>query len=206
MKRSRLTRKDVVDAAFRVLAEVGLEQLTLRAISRELDVYLNSVSWQVKSKAQLLAWMADDILSQVDIESLPEDSTDRVFEIMKRYRAALLAYRDGARLVAGTTSLGVGTLALGEQLVAALLQISGEPRDASHAFWSLAYFTLGLTEEEQASATDIDAAREALTELEHYPALTEAAAFLADQDFETRFSFGIRAILAAVSSRVTSTP
>jgi TetR/AcrR family tetracycline transcriptional repressor len=94
----RLTQDDVIAAAFSTLESEGLERLSLRGVARTLDAHLNSVSWQVKTKQALIETMADTIIGSVDTDDLPADPVERVRVVATRYRAAMLAHRDGGRL------------------------------------------------------------------------------------------------------------
>jgi AcrR family transcriptional regulator len=111
----------VVEAALALLDEEGWDAVTLRAVSRRLGVRLNTVSWHVKSKARLRELMADAIIAGVSLDSLPAGWRERATVLSGRYRAALLARRDGARLVAGTFTAEPATLRVAEALSRALL-------------------------------------------------------------------------------------
>ncbi|MFF1355416.1 hypothetical protein [Streptomyces sp. NPDC058297] len=60
------------------------------------------MSWYVKTKQTLIETMADTIVGTVDVTGLPAEPIERLRTVAGRYRAALLAHRDGGRLVAGT--------------------------------------------------------------------------------------------------------
>lgn len=192
----RLTQDDVIEAAFTTLEEEGLEGLSLRGVARTLSTHPNSVNWQVKTKQALIDTMADAIVGQVETDGLPDDPTERVRVIATRYRAAMLAHRDGGRLVAGTFTGTGKTLRVAEAVVGALLEAGYPEADASRLCWSIVYFTLGLTQEEQTPAAD---ARGRLVELlgtGAYPALAKVGvSLLADDSFDARFDYGIARLL-----------
>ena len=71
MVQRRRDLEEVLRAGFDLLDADGLEALTLRGIARHLDAHLNSVSFQVKTKARLLDLMADRVLSHVSLAQLP---------------------------------------------------------------------------------------------------------------------------------------
>lgn len=192
---------DVLDAAFALLDEEGLDALTLRAVARRLDAHLNTVSFQVKTKARLLELMADAVLAQLSLADLPEPPVERVREIAARYRAALLSRRDGARLVAGTSVFDRHTLTIGEAIIQALLDAGLGGLEATRVFWGVAYLTLGLTQEEQdASPGAADRLREALATGD-YPAIASVAGPLVDDGFENRFHDGITRLLVGIDRR-----
>ena len=195
MATRRRGQKDVVDAALGILDEVGLDALTLREVARRLDAHLNTVSFQVKTKARLLELMADTIMGTLTLEDLPADPLERVEEIFRRYRRALLSYRDGARLVAGTNVVEQNTLRVGDAIVEALLDADVEPGVAASTFWGMHYFLLGLVEEEQSD--DVAARAEFVGRMsaEQYPALVRVQDELMSTSFEERFDFGIDAFI-----------
>lgn len=147
---TRLGPGTVVRAGLELLDEKGADGLSIRGIADRLGVRMNTVLWHAKTKARLLELMADAILAEVPVEGLPEPWEPRVRELFHRYRRALLAHRDGARIVAGTYAAEPATLRFAELLVEALLAGGLREREAVWTCWTLVYFTLGLSQEEQA--------------------------------------------------------
>jgi TetR/AcrR family tetracycline transcriptional repressor len=192
----RWTQDDVIEAAFTTLEEEGLERLSLRGVARTLGAHLNSVSWQVKTKRALIETMADTIIGSVGIDDLPANPVERVRVIATRYRAAMLAHRDGGRLVAGTFTGTGKTLRVADAIVGALLEAGYPEADAARLCWAIVYFTLGLTQEQQTPSGD---PRGDVTELlgtGAYPALAKVGVtLLTDDSFDDRFAYGIARLL-----------
>ena len=192
----RLTLDDVIAASFRTLEEDGLDRLSLRGVARRLDAHLNSVSWQVKTKQALIETMADTIVGTVRTDDLPADPVERVRVVATRYRAAMLAHRDGGRLVAGTFTGTGNTLRVADVVVGALLEADYPEPDAARLCWALVYFTLGLTQEQQTSPADPDINADTVTDTGLYPALAKVGPGLLFRDsFNERFDFGIARLL-----------
>ena len=192
------TRRDeIVREALTLLNESGLEAVTLREIARRLEVRLNTVSWHVKTKAGLRDLMAEAILSEVDLNKLPKAPRQRVTELASRYRRAMLAYRDGARVVAGTMVSEPATLGLAEEIVGTLLASGLTEEAAASTCWTIAYFTLGLTQEEQDLPSAADATERAaqIRDDARYPSLRRVLPTLLDEAFDQRFEFGLNLIL-----------
>jgi len=192
----RWTQDDVIEAAFTTLEEEGLERLSLRGVARTLGAHLNSVSWQVKTKQALIDTMADTIVGSVGTDDLPANPVERVRVIAVRYRAAMLAHRDGGRLVAGTFTGTGKTLRVADAIVGALLEAGYSEADAARLCWAIVYFALGLTQEQQ---TPSDTPRGQVTELlatGAYPALAKVGlATMLDDSFDARFDYGIARLL-----------
>lgn len=195
--RPRVSPEAVVQAALGLLDERGVEAVSMRAIADRLGVRMNTVLWHAKTKDRLGELMADAIVGTAGLDGLPDDWAECVRELARRYRRALLAHRDGARVVTGTYSAEPATLGFAERMIQALLDGNLAEREASWACWTIVYFTLGLVQEEQALHTADSA--QLLPELSaaQYPALSRVAQYLtADrEDFEQRFTFGISLIL-----------
>ncbi|GGS45786.1 TetR/AcrR family transcriptional regulator C-terminal domain-containing protein [Streptomyces griseoviridis] len=191
----RLAPDTVVRAALDLLDEKGLEALSARAVADRLGVRMNTVLWHVKTKARMLDLMADAVVGEAPLDGLPDEPRERAREVVRRYRRALLAHRDGAALVVGTYVAEPHTLRLAETLVAALLDAGLDERGAAWTTWTVLYFTLGLTQEQQAAERmSGDRLERAVTEAGH-PALHRVLGHLASGSFEERFEYGLDAVL-----------
>jgi TetR/AcrR family tetracycline transcriptional repressor len=189
----RWTQDDVLAAAFANLEQEGLEKLSLRGVARTLGAHLNSVSWYVKTKQSLIEMMADTIVGTVRVDDLPADPVERARTVVGRYRAAMLSHRDGGRLVAGTFTGTGKTLRVADAVVGALLDAGYPERDAARLCWALVYFTLGLTQEQQASPPKPGANP---VDLDTYPALAKVGERLLVHDtFDARFDYGLNRLL-----------
>ncbi|WP_405578578.1 TetR/AcrR family transcriptional regulator C-terminal domain-containing protein [Streptomyces sp. NBC_01092] len=193
----RLEPATVIRAALELLDEKGLDALSTRAVADRLGVRMNTVLWHVKTKARMLELMADAVVGEIPLDGLPDSPGPRAREVVRRYRRALLAHRDGAALVVGTYAAEPHTLRLAETLVAALLEGDLSEREAAWTTWTLIYFTLGLAQEEQAAAQQpsVDRLADAVSSTAH-PALHRVLGHLASESFDERFEFGLNSILA----------
>ncbi|MEU5873544.1 TetR/AcrR family transcriptional regulator C-terminal domain-containing protein [Glycomyces sp. NPDC047369] len=101
----QLERSAIVDATLAVLDERGLDALSLHAIAKHLGVRQPALYHHFPSKAALLDAAAAAVLDRRHTERLPRGG-DTWQEFLTRnarsLRAALLAVRDGARLIAAT--------------------------------------------------------------------------------------------------------
>jgi TetR/AcrR family tetracycline transcriptional repressor len=190
------SQADVVRAALEILDEQGAAGVSLRAIAGRLGVRMNTVLWHTKTKARLEELMADAIVAGASLADLPEQWRDRAAEIARRYRAALLSHRDGALVVAGTYAAEPATLALAEALVAALLDGGRPEREAAWTCWSIVYFVLGLTQEEQALPGAVPARLARALAEGSYPALQRVMPQLTASSFGERFEHGLRLLLS----------
>ncbi|WP_405655968.1 TetR/AcrR family transcriptional regulator C-terminal domain-containing protein [Streptomyces sp. RK9] len=205
--RAGLTPGAVARAALDVLADKGADGLSVRATAERLGVRMNTVLWHAKTKARLLELMADAIVAEISLDGLPDEWRARARELMRRYRSALLAHRDGARIVAGTYAAEPATLRFAETLTTALLAGlqadrtdpadaagpagAAREREAAWTAWSLLYFVLGLTQEEQSLPETPDPRFTHALESGEYPSLRRLAPYFRDPSFDGRFEHGL---------------
>jgi len=115
----RYRREDVVARALQVLDDYGLADLTMRRLGTALGVRPSALYHHFANKQSLLAAVADEILLRGRHE--PSGAWDvRVTGICTDLRDSLLAYRDGAEVVATVWAFGLGATQPHDDLVAAL--------------------------------------------------------------------------------------
>ncbi|MFF1278028.1 TetR/AcrR family transcriptional regulator C-terminal domain-containing protein [Streptomyces marokkonensis] len=158
---------------------------------------MNTVLWHVKTKARMLELMADAVLAGVSYDDLPDAPLERARELAGRYRRTLLAHRDGAALVTGTYPAEPNTLRFADRLIDALLDAGADERQAAWTVWTINYFILGLTQEEQAAPDEGDERLARVVKPGTHPALQRVMPHLR-QDFDERFTFGLEAILSQI--------
>ncbi|MBB4897383.1 TetR/AcrR family transcriptional regulator [Streptomyces griseomycini] len=151
-RRAPLDRRRVVDTALRLLNEVGLEGLTLRTIARELDVKAPALYWHFKDKQALLDEMATEMYRRmVAGTALDPDDTwrERLLKANRGLRAALLGYRDGARVFSGSRFTGTEHAEQMEDVLRLLTAAGLTLAQAARATSTTYLYTLGFVTEEQ---------------------------------------------------------
>lgn len=146
----RHQRHDVVERAVDVLDRFGLADLTMRRLGSELGVQPSALYHHFSNKQSLLAAVADELLRRGE-RPLPEGPWDaRVAAVCAQLRDAMLAYRDGADVVATVHAFGLGASAPYDALVGALAD-AGFPAELSRtAARTLLHFVFGHAADEQA--------------------------------------------------------
>ena len=145
---NKLQREAVIRTALELLNDVGMEGLTTRRLAERLGVQQPALYWHFKNKRALLDALAEAMLTINHTHSTPRDDDDwRSF--LKgnacSFRRALLAYRDGARIHAGTRPAA-------PQMEKADAQL----RFLCDALMAISYFTVGAVLEQQASEADAE--------------------------------------------------
>ncbi len=195
-----LRRADVVDGAVKLLDAEGLDGLTTRKLGAALNVQGPALYRHFPSKEALLDAIADRLVEGLG-DPLPDGTWDEQLTVIaERMREALLAHRDGARVVAGTFVTGGNTL-LGARVIFGILEKAGFP--AQRAGWivfALGYYVLGHTIEEQAQADLVangtwPARLAAISDRSDTGYMRTAAAATFTADPAERFAYGLRAFL-----------
>ena len=75
---SGLNRQAVVDAALELLAESGIDGLSMRGLADRLGVKAASLYWHVRDKQHLLELLAEALLDGVTVPSAPFDWREKV--------------------------------------------------------------------------------------------------------------------------------
>ena len=120
MSASRYHKSDVLEAALKLLDELGLPDLTMRKLAASLDVQPSALYWHYPNKQSLLAEVSNTIVAFM--RPVPEAATWQETVKLKAlsFRDALLAFRDGAEVVSSTMALGLGATAALERIESAI--------------------------------------------------------------------------------------
>jgi AcrR family transcriptional regulator len=151
--RAQLTRSAIIDAAFEQLAETGLDGITARALAARLGVRAGALYYHFRDMADLQDEMASRVLATLLADPVPDGPADDWRELLRagghRTREILLSFRDGAKLVAGTTLVDDTALRGLEAPVRVLVAAGMTPLDAQRALQSVNAYVTGFVIEEQ---------------------------------------------------------
>jgi AcrR family transcriptional regulator len=142
----------VAETALRILDDYGLPDLTMRRLAAALDVQPSALYWHFPNKQTLLAELADRIVGRAAAPAAATEDADwpeRVRAEAAALRDALLAYRDGAEVVASTAALGLGAAPAQRRLEAAVRSGGFDAETADRAATALLHFVLGHVSHEQ---------------------------------------------------------
>ncbi len=204
-----LRKATVVEGAVRFLDAEGLDALTMRKLGAALNVHGGALYRHFPSKEALLDAVADKIVEGVDAPLPDVPWRDQVHILSDRLRAAMLAHRDGARVVSGTFAPGANTIAATDLAVQVLCAAGLEPAQAGCLAFALFYYVLGHTIEEQAltrAAPDDDwRSRNARFKAQVSPLYVTALEALTGTDPAQRFKFGLSTFIEGVASQIPRT-
>ena len=198
---AKLDKDQVIDNALILLNEVGMDGLTTRKLAQKLGVEQPTLYWHVKNKRALLDALAETILKQHHHHVLPlsdESWQDFLRNNAISFRKALLMYRDGGKIHAGTRP-SEAQLETSEQQLQFLCNVGFSLSQAVYALSSLAHFTLGSvleTQEHQASQQEREKAQ--FDAIVYPPLLAQAVAIMDNDNGEAAFLFVLDVMISGL--------
>ncbi|MER6024805.1 TetR/AcrR family transcriptional regulator C-terminal domain-containing protein [Streptomyces sp. NPDC001851] len=208
-KRAPLDRRRVAGTALRLLNEVGLDGLTLRAIAKELDVKAPALYWHFKDKQALLDEMATEMYRRMlaGVALDPADTwQERLLRTNRGLRAALLGYRDGAKVFSGSRFTGTDHAAQLEANLRLFTDAGFTLVQAVHAGRTATAYTIGFVTEEQGVVPLPGERREGYDveqrarRMAGYPLAAEAGQLLFD-GYDEQFEEGLALVVAGIGAR-----
>lgn len=205
--RPRLDRRGIVAATLEVLDERGLDGLSSHAVAARLGVRQPALYHHFQDKAELLAAAAAEVLDRWHTERLPEpdEQWDAFLERNARsMRRAMLAVRDGARLIssAGSRAPNPGN---------ALAQLSHLERhgfsgpNAALAYIAVARYTIGSTLEQQTARDGSTILVPDPGEVDGADRLAHIAHTIGELGPEHEFGVGLAALVHGLGSTLRAT-
>ena len=187
----------------------------MRRLAERLDVKAASLYWHVHDKDDLLELLADAISAEIR----PPDANLPWREALERMawevRRVYLSHRDAAQVLAATIPLGPNRFRMMELSFAELLKAGFSPQETVYAAFILNDFlTQFVIEERRAEANAAHVAHDDhdlfadfgkyLKSLptDTYPSLVLLADYMAENDAEPRFRFGLATLLDGLEQRL----
>jgi AcrR family transcriptional regulator len=185
--RRTLTRERVVDQALTLIAQEGVEALTMRTLGARLGVVPGALYRHVRGKEQLQDLIVDGVLAEVDCDidrALPW--TEQIKVLAHRLRKVLEDHPGIAGLLKTRDPLGPHSLALAEAFLLPLHSAGFPHREAGHAFFLLVDYTLGF----EVSSTRISVNEQRVQDAATRKRLHEFFRSLPDDRFPTLIALG----------------
>ncbi|MFH9404466.1 TetR/AcrR family transcriptional regulator C-terminal domain-containing protein [Streptomyces sp. NPDC017638] len=213
-KRAPLDRERVADTALRLLNEVGLDGLTLRAIAKELDVKAPALYWHFKDKQALLDEMATQMYRRMLAHTALDASDtwrERLLAVNRGLRSALLGYRDGARVFSGSRFTSTDHAPALEANLRLLTGAGLGFTEAVDAGRTVNAYTIGFVIEEQGVRPLPGERREGFDiedrarRMAGFPLAAEAGRLLFD-DYDRQFEEGLALVVAGIAARYGLAP
>jgi TetR/AcrR family transcriptional regulator, tetracycline repressor protein len=205
-----LTRDAIARAALDLLADAGLDGLTMRLLATALDVRAPTLYWHVKNKQDLLDAMADLMLDEstagLEAPAAGQDWRGWLTDCAHRARRTMLGYRDGARVFAGSHTARPGVTRMVELTLRAMRDGGIPVRHAARSFPVVLHYTVGFTIEQQARSGAAYGATNpydgddpiARADPDRFPLLARLRGQIAEVDSDEAFEHGLAVVLAGI--------
>jgi len=159
-----LTQEQVVKRAVDLMAEAGLEALTLRRLATDLGVSAPTLYWHVRNNLELLDLIAEALVARAGRATAPAPGQPWQEWLAERARLqfqALVSHRDAALVVAGNRPTEA-TLPDVEEVLASLVAAGFPAAEALRVVLSIGNYVIGCAVERQAEeARSADPERDA---------------------------------------------
>ena len=154
-RRPPLSRERVVAQALTIIAEEGIEALTMRTLAARLGVVPGALYRHVRNKEQLHDLVLDSVLAEVDHDA--DDTapwTERIKTLAHRLREVLEDHPGVAGLLKLRDPLGPHSLALAEAFLSPLHTAGFHQHEVGPAFFLVMDYTIGFAASTRTSANE----------------------------------------------------
>jgi AcrR family transcriptional regulator len=208
--RPRLTRERVVAEALAVIAQDGIQALTMRSLAARLGVVPGAVYHHVRNKQQLQDLVLDNVLAEVDVHlDASLDWPDQLKVLAGRLRQVLEDHPGVAGILKTRDPLGPHSLALAEAFLEPLQAAGFGDRDAGLAFFLLLDYTVGFALSSPPTSVNEQRVRDPATRTQlhqffrslppdRFPALVAVGEHVWIDNRDERFTVGLDVLIAGL--------
>jgi AcrR family transcriptional regulator len=144
-RRHQLTRQRVVTEALAIIAEEGIQALTMRRLATRLGVVPGALYHHVRNKQQLQDLVLDNVLAELDLHLDPALGwADQLKTLAHRLRQILEAHPGVAGILKTRDPLGPHSLTLAEAFLAPLQAAGFSDHQAGLGFFLLVDYSIGF--------------------------------------------------------------
>jgi TetR/AcrR family tetracycline transcriptional repressor len=206
-RRPRLTRDRVVAEALAVIAQDGIQALTMRSLAARLGVVPGAVYHHVRNKQQLQDLVLDNVLAEVDVHlDHALGWTDQLKALAHRLRQVLEQHPGVAGILKTRDPLGPHSLALAEAFLEPLQAAGFGDRDAGLAFFLLVDYTIGFAVSDMSTSVNEQRVRDPATRAQlhqffrslppdQFPALVALGEHIWIDNRDERFAAGLHVLV-----------
>jgi AcrR family transcriptional regulator len=217
-RRHQLTRQRVVAEALAVIAQDGVQALTMRRLAARLGVVPGAVYHHVRNKQQLHDLVLDNVLAEVDLHLDPSLGwADQLKVVAHRLRRVLEDHPGVAAILKTRDPLGPHSLALAEAFLGPLQAAGFADRQAGLAFFLLVDYTIGVAVSGTPTSVNEHRVRDPATRAQlhrffrslppdRFPALVAMGEHVWVDNRDQRFTAGLQVLLDGLEHARTSLP
>jgi AcrR family transcriptional regulator len=215
-RRHQLTRERVVAEALAVIAEQGVQALTMRRLAARLGVVPGAVYHHVRNKQQLHDLVLDNVLAEIDVHL---DSslgwTEQLKGLAHRLRRVLEDHPGVAGILKTRDPLGPHSLTLAEAFLRPLQAAGFADREAGLAFFLLVDYTIGFAVSGTSTSVNEQRVRDPATRSQlhqffrslppdRFPALVALGEHVWVDNRDERFTAGLHVLVDGLEHARTS--
>ena len=145
-RRTQLTRERVMAAAIELADRDGIESISMRKLAQELGVEAMSLYTHVRSKNDLLAGMADTVVSQIPVTAEGTDWKASLRQLALAARTVMLRHPWAPRTVEAQAAPGPAALRYINVVLGILREGGFSIAQTHHALHILGSHLLGFTQ------------------------------------------------------------
>ena len=209
-RRPQLTRQRVVAEALAVIAQDGVQAMSMRALAARLGVVPGALYHHFGNKQQLQDLVLDGVLAEVDFHTNPSLAwTEQLKILATRLRQVLEAHPGVAGILKTRDPLGPHSLALAEAVLSPLQTAGFADREAGLAFFLLVDYTIGFAVSSRSTSVNEQRVRDPATRSQlhqffrslppdRFPALVALGEHVWVDNRDQRFTAGLDVLVAGL--------
>lgn len=195
-----LTREAIVKAAFLVADTQGLDAVSIRRVATELGVGPMSLYTHISAKADLIALMANELVSEMLVsEPLSTDWREALSQIARRSHRAFVSHPWALEAFARRPRLGPNVVLHAKQMARAVASLRLSPSDVWTLLGIVDDYVLGhaLRVATSGNAQDLENALTPI-DLSEFPELASLSSVDLQRATSHRFEVGLQTVLEGV--------
>jgi len=203
----QLTRSRIIATAIKLIEADGVEAVSMYRLATELGCSVMCLYRHVPSKCALLDGVADEVMSAIEVTSLPQGRWDERLQAQAMaFRKIARAYPRCAMAAVSRRPMSARILRPAENALAVLADAGFEGQAAARIVRAFLAYTVGSIVREVGVAPGLTDGDDAITagpplRQSEFPQITQLSAELRASDPEADFEFGLALLLQAVAAR-----
>lgn len=207
--RRGLTRNLVVAEARSLLAEEGMDGLSMRRLAQRLGASTMALYNHIRDRKDLIGQITQAVVREWEVPPDQEDWRQQIRAIFRSLRKVCLDNASAMPLIETAEALDAAFFRPMETALAALQKEGMNSGEALRAYYLLTNYTLGQVSYETRgpfrSMEPAEAIRRGMLDPQRFPLVAHAVSS-ADWDFDAAFEFGLETIIEGLASRIAATP
>ncbi|MFD8639465.1 TetR/AcrR family transcriptional regulator [Streptomyces zaomyceticus] len=207
--RPSLDTAHIVGTALRLVDEHGTQAFSLRMLAEALDSGTATLYRHFDGKDEILAYVVDRVLGEVDLDALDDtaDWRETLTVTARRFHTTLSRHPHTLPLLMAYVPVGPHGLDRRERVLGALLAHGLPAGLAARAFTAVTHYVIGFTAQQRGPATTPDHAAELAAfygglDPDAYPSLLRAAGSLTSVAVDEEFEFGLALLVQGLAPLV----